>query len=329
MIFAPPGSGYVEPDDEVNFLPETYEPMMEYPGSMRPGRTPENQPYSSLPISDKDPDPVPWPHFQEIEWHHQWGAPHEHPIPMEEFIDMHGRWATVEMEAEMRAGARRGVRERRELEEMQKSSNLILDDDEDDDEESESPRFDLGEGVELLIGSKAKSPATLSTVSPTGSKKIKDVPDFSIDDDEDGDDFLLDLGLDGGNSDLPGSNGDDEEEPAFASNAKNQKGVLDAMQDLIDADDDDLIEGDDPSIDLNFDDLGLDFEEDLLEENSDEDGADFSMLGDDMEIGDDGADEVQLDDFVGDEDTGADDDFDDGGYDYGYDYDSGGDGYFS
>ena len=41
-IYAPPGSGYQTPEDEPNMLPDTYEPMMEYPGTMRPGRCPEN-----------------------------------------------------------------------------------------------------------------------------------------------------------------------------------------------------------------------------------------------------------------------------------------------
>jgi hypothetical protein len=63
------------------------------------------------------PNPVPWPHFQEIEWHHRWDPPHEQALEMEEFIELQGRWASVEDEAEMRMGMRRGVRERRELEE--------------------------------------------------------------------------------------------------------------------------------------------------------------------------------------------------------------------
>ena len=84
MIYAPPGSGYRRPEDEESELPDSYVPMMEYPGTMRPGRTPENMPFHDLPIADSDPDPVPWPHFQEIEWHHRWDPPHPHPIPMEE-----------------------------------------------------------------------------------------------------------------------------------------------------------------------------------------------------------------------------------------------------
>ena len=63
----PPGSGYAGPDYEIDELPKSYEPMMEYPGTMRPGRTPENMPFHDLPIGDDDPDPVPWPHFQQIE----------------------------------------------------------------------------------------------------------------------------------------------------------------------------------------------------------------------------------------------------------------------
>lgn len=113
-LIPPPGSGYAGPEEEVDVMPSSYEPMMEYPGTFRPGRTPENMPFHDLPIGDDDPDPVPWPHFQQIEWHHRWEPPHPHPIPMEEFIEQQGRWATPEMEAEMRAGSRRASRTRRE-----------------------------------------------------------------------------------------------------------------------------------------------------------------------------------------------------------------------
>ncbi len=66
-LVPPPGSGYAGPEYEINEMPDSYEPMMEYPGTMRPGRTPENMPFHDLPIGDDDPDPVPWPHFQQIE----------------------------------------------------------------------------------------------------------------------------------------------------------------------------------------------------------------------------------------------------------------------
>mmetsp|Transcript_5639 Transcript_5639/g.8390 ORF Transcript_5639/g.8390 Transcript_5639/m.8390 type:complete len:357 (-) Transcript_5639:257-1327(-) len=185
MIRAPPGSGYAGPEEEVSHYPDTYDPMMEYPGTMRPGNTHENQPFTSLPIQESDPDPVPWPHFQEIEWHHNWGSPHEHPIPMEEFIDMNDRWATAEMEAEMRAGARRGVRERRELEEAQKAASFILDDDEEDDEDDEV-KLDLGQGVEAFIGTdkiKVEADVTEEEIDESG-------------DDDDDDDGADDMSLD-------------------------------------------------------------------------------------------------------------------------------------
>jgi len=194
-------------------LPESYKPTMGYPGTMRPGETPENQPYSSLPVADTDTDPVPWPHFQEIEWHHNWGSPHEHPIPMEEFIEMHGRWATVEMEAEVRKGARRGLRERRELEEAQKSASFILDDDDDDEEEvldgvvagtgETGVKLDLGEGmdVDLMIGSEMGA----TGVDTAG------VVDAEIEEEDVDDDFLLSLGLDG-EDDSPTEDDNEQEE---------------------------------------------------------------------------------------------------------------------
>jgi len=185
---------------------------MGYPGTMRPGETPENQPYSSLPIADHDPDPVPWPHFQEIEWHHNWGSPHEHPIPMEEFIEMHGRWATVEMEAEVRKGARRGLRERRELEEAQKSASFILDDDDDDEEDvvegagETGVKLDLEEDmdVDLMIGSEMGAPGA-ATAGDAGAATADafgtSVVDAEVEEEDIDDDFLLSLGLDGGEDD--------------------------------------------------------------------------------------------------------------------------------
>ena len=225
-IFAPPGSGYVRSDvvddDEIepsthpelqasdieqispSIYPKTYEPMLEYPGTMRPGRTPENMPYHDLPGLDiHDPDPVPWPHFQEIEWHHKWDPPHESALAMEEFIEVQGRWASVEEEAEMRMGMRRGVRERRENEESLAGGKggagseqmVIMDDDEEEDDEGGTSNIGigLGEGVEALLQS-----------STDTDEEIDDETDDQDDSDESDDDFLMELGL--------GDDADDEEE---------------------------------------------------------------------------------------------------------------------
>lgn len=307
FLRAPPGSGYMSDEDEQSFFPDTYEPMMEYPGTMRPGRTPENQPFSSLPIQESDPDPVPWPHFQEIEWHHNWGSPHEHPIPMEDFIEMQGRWASAEMEAEIRAGARRGVRERREMEESQSAASFILDDDDDDDDDDDEIKLDLGEGVEAFIG--------------TDKKKTKAAVIEDDDEDDDRDNFLLDLGLDGGD-DIPLDEDEDdveEEEPAFVSR-DGSKDILEAMQSMIDADDSEIDESDDTDIDLNFDDLDLDFgdveegDDSEIGEGDDEEDEDFMM--DDFDMDEEEEDMMPLDEMIGNEDMGEEDEFDDGGFDY-------------
>jgi hypothetical protein len=204
FIYAPPGSGYASPDDERSVLPSTYEPMMEFPGTMRPGRTPENQPFQDLPIGDNDPDPVPWPHFQQIEWHHQWEPPHDHPIPMEQFIELQGRWATPEMEATMRAGVRRNVREQKEKEEAERTSYVITDDDDDDDDDDLRDSLDieeepvaLGDGVFGQLGSDADRAATAVATSPSSRPEVEEDDDEDMDvGDDDLDDFLLDLGLD-------------------------------------------------------------------------------------------------------------------------------------
>jgi len=195
-IIAPPGSGYLTRDDEESDFPDTYDPMMEYPGTMRPGKTPENMPFQDLPIGDDiKQEYVPWPHFQQIDWHHRWDPPHEQPMAMDDFIEMEGRWATAEMEAEMRAGARRTVRERRELEESSKRDTIITDDDDDDDDDDMlvDEEIALGDGVYGKLGSTAAAIDQAPQVAaPAEEKQTEDDEGF----DDNLDDFLLDLGLD-------------------------------------------------------------------------------------------------------------------------------------
>jgi len=333
MVYAPPESGYATPEDEKNLLPETYEPMMEFPGTMRPGRTPENSPFHDLPIGDDDPDPIPWPHFQEIEWHHRWEPPHPHPIPMEEFIEMNGRWATPEMEAAMRAGARRDVRERREQAENDKKSTLIVDDDEDDISDDDIP-VELGDGMFGQLGSPAEDAVTADAVS--ADKKFVDV-EVTMDDDEDDDfdDFLLDLGLDDPVGKIP---------PAKSAPGGNrQKSLLDAMASMLKetaSDDDD--EDFDLDLDLGLSDDGpvsfdkgskpiLDTGMDMaLEDDDDElsaaaaaidedDGLDLGLEDEEDELGADGMTMVPLDDFA-DDPMDDEDSFDDGGFDFSDDF---------
>lgn len=289
-IYAPPGSGYASLDDEQSALPATYEPMMEYPGTMRPGRTPENMPFQDLPIGDNDPDPVPWPHFQQIEWHHRWDAPHEHPIPMEEFIELQGRWATPEMEAAMRVGVRKSVRESRELEESEKRGNIITDDDEDDDV-ADIP-VALGDGIFGQLGSSADQAATAAATSPNRKEAEADDEEF----DDGFDDFLLDLGLD---AEL-------EDDTSSSSNKSPTKTIAATRSDDVDDDEDDY---DDDSIGVTSKSGGVTASIDV------DDDSDLDLgLDDDDDL--DGADTVPLEDF-GDSDTlDTEDIFDEGGFDF-------------
>lgn len=308
-IVAPPGSGYAGREEETSTFPATYEPMMEYPGTMRPGRTPENMPFQDLPIGDNDPDPVPWPHFQQIEWHHRWDPPHEHPIPMEDFIDQHGRWATPEMEAAMRAGVRRDVRERRQEEETDKQSYIITDDDDDELSAALNPDpepIPLGDGVFGKLGSAADQALTAAAVDPANQGKKEDEDD---DVEEDGlDDFLLDLGLD---MELE----DDQDSTPKAKGGDNKS------------------DGDDTvfALDLNADDDDTDGEERVsltassggdttTTINVDEDDA-IGIGIDDEELE---GDTIPLNDFNDDSDAlDTEDIFDEGGFDF--DDDFGGD----
>jgi len=335
-LVPPPGSGYAGPEYEIDEMPESYEPMMEYPGTMRPGRTPENMPFHDLPIGDDDPDPVPWPHFQQIEWHHRWAPPHPHPIPMEDFIEQQGRWATPEMEAEMRAGSRRASRTRREMEEEQKRDTLIMDDDDDDDDMGEELPQDLGEGMFAQLGSTDDAKITADATSPGMMNKERE--NESVDGDKDGedeaslDDFLLDLGLDSlGDDDDDDDTADDDDDTAdddddttddddtevfiddveqvtapMKASTKSTSGVARGLEDVMfteNDEDDNITEEEDvnsdgtASIDVDDDDdLGLGLDE--------EDDLDDSM-------------EVPLEDLGDDNnDLGSDNFFDDGGFDY-------------
>lgn len=289
FLIPPPGSGYTRPDDDVyqSELPSTYEPMMAYPGTMRPGKTPENQPFQDLPIGDNDPEPVPWPHFQQIEWHHRWSEPpHEHPGTMENFIAAQGRWATPEQEAEMRAGARRDFRQRQEREESEKRESIITDDDDDDDEDDTdafTEKVDpvaLGEGMFGRLGSDADRAITAAAVSPDAQRdREEETVDKFID--EGLDDFLLDLGLDSEIGQNEVGDVDDEEDT--------DEGPLNSGNDGV-------------SATINVDD-----EEDEL-----------SQLGldDEDEVDTDDAGTVPLDDFTDNESLDTEDIFGEGGFDF-------------
>jgi hypothetical protein len=332
FMFAPPGSGYARREDETSELPDSYEPMMEYPGTMRPGRTPENSPFHDLPIADTDPDPVPWPHFQQIEWHHQWTPPHPHPIPMEEFIEQQGRWATPEMEAAMRAGVRRDVRQRQEMEEEQKRETLIMDDD-DDDETDDEPQ-DLGEGMFGKLGSDADQALTAKAVAPPVEGAEVEVEEEEVTEEEGGsfDDFLLDLGLDGDDEeeDVDDDVVEEDDKPMVASKPKPKPTpapvpvpdpVIEApprkvaprarLEDVVESDDDDDEDDDIETAESEISggataSINVDEDEDL----------DLGLDDDDEITGNDGVSTVPLEDFSDSDDLGTDDFFDDGGFDY-------------
>lgn len=200
--YPPPGSGYLGAEDEKCYLPDTYEPTMEYPGTLRPGKTRENISFQDLPIGDDDPDPIPWPHFQEIDFYHIWPAPHPDPKPIDDMIAEFGRWATPEEEAEMMRDARRGARLMKEMQEAEKKAFVLVDD--DDDEPAELVE---DEGDAIVSGLREQLRGIQTTSKPLGKKQrgadtITEGEDEAIDFselnfDESGDeedDFLFDLG---------------------------------------------------------------------------------------------------------------------------------------
>jgi hypothetical protein len=335
MIYAPPGSGYMSIEDEESELPDSYVPMMEFPGTMRPGRTPENSPFHDLPLADTDPDPVPWPHFQQIEWHHRWDPPHPHPIPMEEFIEQEGRWATPEFEAAMRAGVKRGVQKRKELEEEQKRETTIMDDDDDDFDPEEIQ--ELGEGIFGSLGSNADMAITAAATSaPKPGEKTTGKETLPPgDDDEDGlDDFLLDLGLDLGDEEEVEEDEEEEEEmdedfsldveddddevasaPVLAATipTPTRRSLQTGLEDVTVGDDG---EDDDDEVQPGNGTGSINVEED------DDDDMDLG-LDDDGGMEDGGVSTVPLEDFGDNDILDTNEFFDDGGFDF-----DGGDGDF-
>jgi len=292
---------------------------MEYPGTMRPGRTPENIPFQDLPIADSDPDPVPWPHFQQIEWHHRWDPPHEHATPMEDFIEMHGRWATTELEATMRAGVRRGVRERREQEEAERRGTIITDDDEDDDEDEMQVNEDpvaLGDGMFGKLGSDADRAQTAAAVDPTN--RDGDGKESIFDDEEDDeteaadvglDDFLFDLGLDTelGDEDVVADDKTVKDDDTEKSGAKSPPNVAKSLRDLESEDDDE-----EDVVDVGVKAIQVDDDDEL------------DSVFDDEEDVTSSDDPVPLEDLGGSEDgqqLDTEDIFDEGGFDFGDDMD--------
>jgi len=321
MVYAPTGSGYASLEDEESELPDTYEPMMQYPGTMRPGKTPENSPYHDLPfLGDNDPEPVPWPHFQQIEWYHKWAPPHPHPIPMEQFIDMQGRWATPEMEAAMRAGARRSVRAQKE-EEEQETEKYVVVDDEDDDEEDEdtSVPIELGDGMFGQLGSSADqaivaaavAPQTAEPVTTEGKKKEEeDTLDEATSDEDDLDDFLLDLGLD---VDM----GEDMDETEGEGDSAATETIANDI-----GDDDDKLNVDDNGDAIGFN-VDIDNFDDTAIEGDDEVAEEIVETVDTIQT-------VPLEAFEKEEEEAGlgntEDSFDDGGFDFGDIDDNGGGG---
>jgi hypothetical protein len=311
-MYAPPGSGYASSEDYQDIykseMPDTYEPMMAFPGTMRPGQTPENMPFQDLPIGDSDPDPVPWPHFQQIEWHHRWSEPpHEHPGTMEDFIESLGRWATPEQEAAMRAGVRRDIRQRQEEAESEKRDTIITDDDDDDDDDDFDDDFEdkeepvaLGDGIYGKLGSDADRAATAAAVAPDTIRRDNNDVDPTadggiIDDlfvDDDLDDFLLDLGLDSELDDVVVPGGGEDDDVSIGVNILDDDIVGTVGSDVV-------ATGVTPAFSMDDDDEFVDATD---------------MDGDDDE--DDVVSTVPLEDFADSDNLDVEDVFDEGGFDY-------------
>ncbi|GMH99895.1 hypothetical protein TrLO_g770 [Triparma laevis f. longispina] len=199
----PQGSPYYQPEDEPNPLPSGYTPMLEYPGTMRPSKVRENSPFEDLPLKQTMEEAldentvtlpssevenggcgvnVPWPHFQDIPYHITWGSANESEMPIEEFIDSHGRWLSEEEEEELQKGGR-GKRE------VKSEDTVVVDDEEDEEEEgSQFEEFDdVSSKLEDVEEVKDET-ADLDDDNDDGD----DADDLDDDDEEEDDDDLDD-----------------------------------------------------------------------------------------------------------------------------------------
>ena len=308
MVYAPPGSGYFTPEDEESPLPPGYDPIMEYPGTMRPARTRENVPYEDLPIDEDGPPPVPWPHFQEIPYHHVWGSPHdEAPLSINQYIDDMGRWATLEEEAETIRQTRRAMRDAKAAAQQQaKEDMVIMDDDLEDDDDEDQDSFDTSKVISRQVPSK-KAEAELeedgdflleelgldldegyeASVSSTTSKPekvqsksaAKPRPEPSVVDE---DDFDFDLGLDDdndGGDELVDDLGDDVtlDEDGVSVEGTDHRGKIDP-----------IVPDDYEKSNNNMDDFdGYNDELDIYSDDDD----DYGFDDDDLDFDDDDEDE--------------------------------------
>ena len=232
------------------------------------------------------------------------------------FIEQQGRWATPEMEAAMRAGVRRDVRKRREMEEEQKRETLIMDDDEDEDYQDEPQ--DLGDGMFGKLGSAADAAVTAEATSPRRAQ-LDTYDDEDEEDEDDGlDDFLLDLGLDSEGDD--GGNEPSDTMAGFDSPTTTRRPRKTGLEDVVVGDDgdddDDEMESGVGTASISVD----DDDDDELELGLDDDGG----LSDDG-----GVSTVPLEDFGDSDSLDTEEFFDDGGFDYdgGDDFGDGGDGW--
>merc|ERR1719291_397307 len=261
--------------------------MMEYPGTMRPGRRRENVPFEDLPLDNIDDIPIPWPYFQELEWHHQFPAPHDNPVDVEDYIEELGRWATVEDEAEMRRDARKGLKDRK-AQEKEKLAHQIMDDTEDDDD------------YDFTAQQTAPSPTGLDFLTDSGTDKEDEKDD---DDEEDSDDFLASLGLDtdiedqtavqtttdeDDDDELPDLDFDEDDNDDNADDSVTEVVPLDSLNEADELDDKTEEISYDQDTTNEYDDGGFDFDFDDMD---DVDG-EMSMGGDD----DDNENDVSGDD---------------------------------
>jgi hypothetical protein len=317
-------------------MPKTYEPLMGYPGTMRPGMTPENMPYQDLPISDDDPDPVPWPHFQEIQWHHRWPPPHINPDTMEDVIEKAGRWATPEQEAQFRAGARNTVRELQARAEAKTREWVITDDEVEPGEEDEEALETVAEEGDTFLdgrlvfgednlfgtlGSDADRALTERATSARARKAdeaaaaAKANKQKDVDDDDGLDDFFLDLGLD---LDLGEEPSDDDEDNSSRTAATTTTKAPAPRSRIRVGEVEEFVESDIAEEEMTPVSGGVTAS---IEIEDDEDELAVLGLGDDDDVtgggsGGGGDGTVPLEEFDSDEfDTGTENFFDDGGFD--------------
>lgn len=196
-VHPPPGSGYVQADEDqtknrFDPWPESYKPNPDYPGTCVPGLGRENQPLSELDLEIHHEDIA----FYEVPFHLRWPSNHPYLLGPYDRLAMAGRFVDGDViDAKNRKNRARSAPKLESVEKLEVFAKTTDEDvaEEDDEEEAEArdPTFDdtsssLLDAALGLGGDPASTGRSSAGKKNTKKKKKEDTSD------DQRDDFLFD-----------------------------------------------------------------------------------------------------------------------------------------